>query len=36
LRGYFEKAVSLLAMQNQGRLRIPVPGGAQAPLPSAG
>jgi hypothetical protein len=25
LRGYFEKAVSLLAMQNQGRLRIPVP-----------
>jgi hypothetical protein len=25
LRGYFEKAVSLLALQNQGRLRIPVP-----------
>jgi len=25
LRGYFEKAVSLLAMQNQGRIRIPVP-----------
>jgi hypothetical protein len=24
LRGYFEKAVSLLALQNQGRLRIPV------------
>jgi hypothetical protein len=28
LRGYFEKAVSLLAMQNQGRLRIPVPAKA--------
>jgi hypothetical protein len=28
LRGYFEKAVSLLAMQNQGRLRIPVPPAA--------
>lgn len=28
LRGYFEKAVSLLAMQNQGRIRIPVPPGA--------
>lgn len=25
LRGYFEKAVSLVAMQNQGRIRIPVP-----------
>jgi hypothetical protein len=25
LRGYFEKAVSLLAMQNQGRIRIPMP-----------
>jgi hypothetical protein len=25
LRGYFEKAVSVLAMQNQGRLRIPMP-----------
>jgi len=25
LRGYFEKAVSVLAMQNQGRIRIPVP-----------
>jgi hypothetical protein len=25
LRGYFEKAVSLLAMQNQGRIRIPLP-----------
>lgn len=25
LRGYFEKAVSILAMQNQGRIRIPVP-----------
>lgn len=30
LRGYFEKAVSLLAMQNQGRLRIPVPPTATA------
>jgi hypothetical protein len=30
LRGYFEKAVSLLAMQNQGRLRIPVPPAATA------
>jgi hypothetical protein len=30
LRGYFEKAVSLLAMQNQGRLRIPVPPRADA------
>jgi hypothetical protein len=30
LRGYFEKAVSLLAMQNQGRIRIPVPPAAQA------
>lgn len=28
LRGYFEKAVSLLAMQNQGRLRIPLPNKA--------
>ena len=28
LRGYFEKAVSLLAMQNQGRIRIPVPAKA--------
>ena len=25
LRGYFEKAVSLMAMQNQGRIRIPIP-----------
>jgi hypothetical protein len=25
LRGYFEKAVSVLALQNQGRLRIPIP-----------
>jgi len=25
LRGYFEKAVAVLAMQNQGRLRIPMP-----------
>jgi len=24
LRGYFEKAVSLLALQNQGRIRIPI------------
>lgn len=34
LRGYFEKAVSLLALQNQGRIRIPVPPrpeGATAP-----
>jgi hypothetical protein len=31
LRGYFEKAVSLMAMQNQGRLRIPVPPRADAP-----
>jgi hypothetical protein len=31
LRGYFEKAVSLLAMQNQGRIRIPVP----SPAPEA-
>jgi hypothetical protein len=30
LRGYFEKAVSVLAMQNQGRLRIPVPPRAGA------
>jgi hypothetical protein len=30
LRGYFEKAVSLLALQNQGRLRIPVPPAATA------
>jgi hypothetical protein len=30
LRGYFEKAVSLLAMQNQGRIRIPVPPRADA------
>lgn len=30
LRGYFEKAVSLLAMQNQGRIRIPVPAKAAA------
>lgn len=28
LRGYFEKAVSLLALQNQGRIRIPVPARA--------
>lgn len=28
LRGYFEKAVSMLALQNQGRIRIPVPPGA--------
>ncbi|RYZ02294.1 MAG: hypothetical protein EOO73_32305 [Myxococcales bacterium] len=33
LRGYFEKAVSLLAMQNQGRIRIPVP--ARAPEAAA-
>ena len=33
LRGYFEKAVSLIAMQNQGRLRIPVPPRADAPAP---
>jgi hypothetical protein len=30
LRGYFEKAVSLMAIQNQGRIRIPVPR-AEAP-----
>jgi hypothetical protein len=30
LRGYFEKAVSLLAMQNQGRLRIPIPAAQPA------
>jgi hypothetical protein len=30
LRGYFEKAVSLLAMQNQGRIRIPVPPRTEA------
>jgi hypothetical protein len=30
LRGYFEKAVSLVAMQNQGRIRIPVPAKAAA------
>jgi hypothetical protein len=30
LRGYFEKAVSLLALQNQGRLRIPVPKAPEA------
>jgi hypothetical protein len=35
LRGFFEKAVSLLALQNQGRIRIPVPPGqAAAALPS--
>ena len=28
--GYFEKAVSLLAMQNQGRLRIPSPAAQPA------
>jgi hypothetical protein len=33
LRGYFEKAVSVLAMQNQGRIRIPVPPQAAAPAP---
>lgn len=33
LRGYFEKAVSLLALQNQGRIRIPVPAGAPAAAP---
>jgi hypothetical protein len=34
LRGYFEKAVSLVAMQNQGRIRIPVPPRApDAPTP---
>lgn len=33
LRGYFEKAVSLLAMQNQGRIRIPVPPAAEAAAP---
>lgn len=33
LRGYFEKAVSLLALQNQGRIRIPVP--PRAPEASA-
>ncbi|HVY26913.1 MAG TPA: hypothetical protein VHB79_10185 [Polyangiaceae bacterium] len=33
LRGYFEKAVSVLAMQNQGRIRIPVPPQAAAPTP---
>ncbi len=32
LRGYFEKAVSVLAMQNQGRLRIPVPPRPEAPV----
>lgn len=32
LRGYFEKAVSVLALQNQGRIRIPVsPREAEAP-----
>jgi hypothetical protein len=31
LRGYFEKAVSLLAMQNQGRIRIPVPRTESSP-----
>lgn len=31
LRGYFEKAVSVMAMQNQGRIRIPVPARAEAP-----
>lgn len=30
LRGYFEKAVSLIAMQNQGRIRIPVPPRVEA------
>jgi len=38
LRGYFEKAVSLLAMQNQGRIRIPMPPrapeAADAPAPT--
>lgn len=34
LRGYFEKAVSMIAMQNQGRIRIPVPPRpAAAPAP---
>jgi hypothetical protein len=33
LRGYFEKAVSLLAMQNQGRIRIPVPRPPEAAAP---
>lgn len=30
LRGYFEKAVSVMAMSNQGRIRIPVPPRAPA------
>jgi len=34
LRGYFEKAVSLLAMQNQGRLRIPLPPKATETVPA--
>jgi hypothetical protein len=34
LRGYFEKAVSLLAMQNQGRIRIPVPPRAPEAAPA--
>lgn len=34
LRGYFEKAVSLLAMQNQGRIRIPVPPRAPEAAPT--
>ncbi len=35
LRGYFEKAVSLMLAQNNGRLPIPVPGGApNAPAPA--
>jgi hypothetical protein len=34
LRGYFEKAVSLVAMQNQGRIRIPIPKPTEtAPTP---
>jgi len=35
LRGYFEKAVSLVAMQNQGRLRIPIPAKPPAEAPPA-
>jgi hypothetical protein len=33
LRGYFEKAISLLALQNQGRIRIPIPPPAPAATP---
>jgi hypothetical protein len=36
LRGYFEKAVSLLAMQNQGRIRIPRPPLADEAAAEAG